>query len=66
VNAAEHYKAAEHLAARAEAELHVEHGDVKLGLLLAELATAHATMANAAATIDAAEHARQPRVLYRG
>lgn len=64
MNAAEHYKAAEGLAERAE-QAYVD-GNDDAADVLSQLAAAHATMANAAATIDAAEHARQPRVLYRG
>lgn len=68
MNAADHYTAAEQLAI--SARHHIEHDreecPLGLGLALAQLAAAHATMAAAAASIDAAEYARQLRVLYRG
>jgi outer membrane protein TolC len=64
VNASEHYKLAEDHAQLCLDAL--EESDRDSARVYAHLAAAHAQLAVAAATIDAAEAARSPRVLYRG
>jgi outer membrane protein TolC len=64
VNASEHFKLAEdHTRLCLDA---LEDSDRDAARVYATLAAAHAQLAVAAATIDAAEAARAPRVLYRG